>query len=353
MRKEADGLWYLDPESLRDCKAMTTEEIREFRTIRLESRRDYYFPSADADVTYYSDPMSVVKSNHPSLADSLVPLGLTCDSNDIRLEIVSAAVKGKEALIVFSLKDLAEDRLNRSLWDFWTSVTLHRFFSGSSLYDLGQNPTEKTLNYALHVSDGKLFDPDHSFLDFRLPDELQVSHNTYTDLIPLLREYGSQSGALVDPPEDLEGIPYPPDYIRTTKEYFLEQNGKVLDSSHPLDIPLSEHVFLSGIGLKEDGMIHVQLYSKNNQPVMELMEYPIGSITGLQITSSVDSPAFSPVSWSGGESEFNGWAEYLFPWDPDQGEITTLTAVIGEIGDPVPGTWEIRIPLEKIQVIEE
>ncbi len=100
-------------------------------------------------------------------------------------------------------------------------------------------------------------------------------------------------------------------------------------------------------------MIHVQLYSKNNQPVMELMEYPLGRITGLQITSSVDSPAFSPVSWSGGESEFNGWAEYLFPWDPDQGEITTLTAVIGEIGDPIPGTWEIRIPLEKIQVIEE
>ena len=353
MRKEADGLWYLDPESLQDCKAMTAEEILKFRMARAESRRDYYFPSADADVTYYSDPMSVVKSNHPSLADSLVPLGLTCESNDIRLEIVSAAVKGKEALIVFSLKDLAEDRLNRSLWDFWTSVTLHRFFSGSSLYDLGQNPTEKTLNYALHVSDGKLFDPDHSFLDFRLPDELQVSHNTYTDLIPLLREYGSQSGALVDPPEDLEGIPYPPDYIRTTKEYFLEQNGKVLDSSHPLDIPLSEHVFLSGIGLKEDGMIHVQLYSKNNQPVIELMEYPIGSITGLQITSSVDSPAFSPVSWSGGESEFNGWAEYLFPWDPDQGEITTLTAVIGEIGDPIPGTWEIRIPLEKIQVIED
>ena len=46
-------------------------------------------------------------------------------------------------------------------------------------------------------------------------------------------------------------------------------------------------------------------------------------------------------------------AQALFPWDPDQGEITTLTAVIGEIGDPIPGTWAIQIPLEKIQVIEE
>ena len=48
----------------------------------------------------------------PDLAETLMPVNLTCEDQGVRLEILSALAEGSDVTVTFSLQDLKENRIN-------------------------------------------------------------------------------------------------------------------------------------------------------------------------------------------------------------------------------------------------
>lgn len=350
MRKEADGLWYLDPESLRDCKAMTAEEILKFRMARAESRRDYYFPSADAGTVTSSDPMSFIKSNHPSLVDSLVPLGLTCESDGIRLEIISAAIQEEGSLILYSLKDLTGDRVGRhEEYAPWLHISGVDYpMDGWSVSYLEQDAEEHYASYAMYIPGDQLYNIEGN-LNCSLSRDLLFYKEKEVDLLPLLRKYEDRTWKLVDLPEN--AIPFPdfPEY----RKYAKEMDIKVLDSTDSLDIPIAENVTLDGIGYPEDGRLHIRMHVVNNGKLADSSGYeyrPIFNVSAWRPFEEYNpSEEVSMIEWATNEDGAESWVEYAYRCTRESLNKEGLKAAVYISSSFAHGPWEIEIQTDSVR----
>ncbi len=350
MQKEADGLWYLNPESLRDCKAMTAEEILKFRIARADSRRDYYFPSADAGTVTSSDPMSFIKSNHPSLADSLVPLGLTCESDGIRLEIISAAIQEEGSLILYSLKDLTGDRVGRhEEYAPWLHISGVDYpIDGWTVSYLEQNAAEHYASYAMYIPGDHLYNIEGN-LNCSLSRDLLFYSSKEVDLMPLLRKYEDRTWKLVDLPEN--AIPFPdyPEY----RKYAKEMDIKVLDNTDSLDIPLAENVTLDGIGYPEDGRLHIRMHVINNGKLADSSgcEYrPIFNVSAWKPFEEYNpSEEVSVIEWATDEDGAESWVEYAYRCTRESLNREGLRAAVYFTDSYAQGPWEIEVQTDSVR----
>lgn len=350
MRKEADGLWYLDPESLQDCKAMTAEEILKFRMARAESRRDYYFPSADAGTVTSSDPMSFIKSNHPSLVDSLVPLGLTCESDGIRLEIISAAIQEEGSLILYSLKDLTGDRVGRhEEYAPWLHISGVDYpMDGWSVSYLEQDAEEHYASYAMYIPGDQLYNIEGN-LNCSLSRDLLFYKEKEVDLLPLLRKYEDRTWKLVDLPEN--AIPFPdyPEY----RKYAKEMDIKVLDSTDSLDIPIAENVTLDGIGYPEDGRLHIRMHVVNNGKLADSSGYeyrPIFNVSAWRpFVEYNPSEEVSMIEWATDEDGAESWVEYAYRCTRESLNKEGLKAAVYITSSFAHGPWKIEIQTDSVR----
>ncbi|MBP5726035.1 MAG: hypothetical protein J6Y48_03060 [Clostridia bacterium] len=56
-----------------------------------------------------------IQRDYPDLAPWLQPIGMSCEKDGIRLELISGAVKGNESLIVYSLQDVEGKHAGKEL----------------------------------------------------------------------------------------------------------------------------------------------------------------------------------------------------------------------------------------------
>ncbi|MBQ6061586.1 MAG: hypothetical protein IJL36_09115, partial [Clostridia bacterium] len=251
VKKENGGLWYINPDSLKDYTVLAPRLLPE--TVEKEIPEEERFRKA-------------IEKADPVLAASLVPIGLSCESSGIKLEIISAALSKDGALIVYSLEDLEGGRLtddpslNLPFLALWPPKTGH-----SSTASLPYRYVDPAANKAILATSIRFDQPvDPADFDQTVPlsiTDLSIFHEYEIDLIPLLREYGSQPRALKNPPEYATGylLRIPGD-TQFTDEQIRKLGVKVLDPAGSLEIPLNEHMILSGICLDENGILHLQLH---------------------------------------------------------------------------------------------
>ena len=178
----------------------------------------------------------------PEAAMRLMPANTSCEKEGIRLELVSAAVEGEKLNIVFSLEDLQGNRISEKT----EAEAMMEWEAVETRYDAAQNKMFFTwsTDYEYHT------EPDNGTGYVFELSMLQNNRHLIVDLLPLLEKYGSQSRTVQVQDEDQNADDPISKYIR------------VLDYHNSLDIPLSDYVMLSGIGV-EDGTLRVQF----NYPV--------------------------------------------------------------------------------------
>ncbi len=280
--------------------------------------------------------------------------------NGIRLELVSSSVKNGMVNMVFSLEDTEGNRISEN-----TEADIIMDGEGvETRYDAEQKKLFLTWTTEYEETE----DPAYE-LEIAL---LRNSYDIEVDLLPLLKEYGSQAKLIPIREEDLGS-----DDHSTGKE-------EVLDYTNSLEIPLSKHVMLSGIGIVDD-VLHVQFHypkhhyevvrlykdadSRVNEwaegpycvysygpyecwaylyeaeerheelPLSEDIEGPLGTVWGG--TEGNETPEEEQII--GGNLNLAEWHEFRFKIASGLTETQKLTAGIHEEEPPIIGLWTINV----------
>ena len=304
---------------------------------------------------FYEKMSEYLKRNHSKLdLSDLVPLNLSCEDQGIRMEIISAAAKEKEALIVYSLQDLTGGRINQdTLHDspLFLEQDIGSNFNGdlpAAAYDESQN--------RIFIAERHLYEAPYRAGKRQVTlhlENLAVIRKTEIDLLPILEKYGSQAQELIDPPADLYSRTYYGKDEISAADTFRRLELKVLDYHHPMDIILTENLQISGIGIREDGLMHVQFHYLDNIREEGDRIFPKAWIRVNTYYWRFEDPEMedyfeaNPVQWENDGSGYSEWEEYVFPWNPEE-EQKKLTAELVEIPDVVTGDWTVQVPFLQI-----
>lgn len=303
----------------------------------------------------------------PEAATALMPMKTISVKEGIQLELVSAEVKNNNLTMVFSLEDLKGDRIGP---DTTVDAAVEWEFM-ESRYDAEQKKLFLTWNTAYE------YYQNHDVFELEIA-MLTNSHEYHIDLRPYLKEYGEHARLIPIREEDIDPQEKKPDIDQL-------KSRKVLDYLNGLEIPLTEYVMLSGIGIGEDGILRVQYHfpihrrefvrifkdtgnpqDPDESPYRIYSYSPYDPWVYLYDTDDQDQenlPSMQkygyrvPVGWghwSSDKSPFPEWSdpigqyewmEFCFTVPPsDMTENQTLEAVIIEQDPPIIGMWTIRIP---------
>ena len=294
----------------------------------------------------------------PEAAEFLMPVNASCESEGIRMEVLSAVVKGDKAHVTFSLQDLEGDRLNERTMASFSDLAFpnkaqeepdHVPFA--TIAQLSYDPATKTAVFAQE------FDYDASLTreDYQIPLYIEYLNNVpyeETDLKPLLEEYG----------KEVKTAQAPDNAHANTLAENLPPDRTILDPAANLKIPLNEYAELTGIGWI-DGKLHVQIHYLPES----LKTYEDGTLYSPVFChiQMMGADGISPWYWYkdhpedinfGWQWDDNGdwfcdWEEYIFPCTPAEVREGTLLAVAmhGQEPEIIEGNWSVKIPLRMIQ----
>ena len=295
----------------------------------------------------------------PEAAEFLMPVNASCDSEGIRMKVLSAVVKDGKAHVIFSMQDLEGNRIDEYTAPSFSDLA----FPGNDGTDGNNIPiaTIAALSYDAETRTGvyaQEFDYDPALVgeDYEIPLYIQylfTQEHDIKDLQPLLEECSKDVKA-VQAPENARPLLGNKPSSRT-----------ILDPDGNLKIPLNDYVELSGIGWI-DGQLHVQIHYLPDM----LKESEDGGTYSpvscyIQMTGADGlSPWYSYKDqmddvnfgweWDDNGDWFNDWEEFIFPCTPDEAKEGILRAVaqLSEETGAIEGNWYVKIPLRMIRFEE-
>ena len=127
---------------------------------------------------------------------------------------------------------------------------------------------------------------------------------------------------------------------------------RVLDYTHPLNIPLRDNLMLTGAGWI-DGLLHVQIHH-TDRPLASARN----SCQDALVFSLCDDiyaerkdrlpEGIRRLSWDENGDRAADWYEYLFACGPEEMDRFNIVAEIQETLGVLEEKWEIRIPADRI-----
>ena len=287
---------------------------------------------------------SFLNNQWKEYADCLKPVQMSCDKAGIRIEVISAGVKDRKTLLVFSLQDLEGDRIDEDtrtvLYDDLGS------YEGAAAYMLDYDKAARKSIYAEEIRHGKPVEPGENGITLSMKN-LQLTRHSETDLIPLVKQYGGKAGGVM-PPKNL------PVWCDRPGENMSDEvpDLKVLDYNHPLNIPLQDNLMLTGAGWI-DGLLHVQIHhtDKPAAPMKNGCQDPLV----FSLCDDIDAErkdrlpdGIRRLSWDENGDRAADWYEYLFACGPEEMDRFNIVAEIQETLGVLEEKWEIRIPADTI-----
>ncbi len=300
---------------------------------------------AAALAAYNDDVNQLLYQIWPQAAQALKPVNLSCESQGIRMEVVSAALNGSETLVTLTMQDLEGDRVDETM-DLFDSAVLQLPYDGSgTCMQTGYDPETKTASFAVYMK----FDMDerpaeNDKVSFRVSRFLSNKKTQTVDLTPLIP--GGITEAESMPVPAIRGWSGSPASDRKNTAAENARSLLVLNTNNSLEIPVVDGVTLTGIGIV-DGSLHVQIrytdiHHTDNHGFLTLSDKNGNSYEESRRIQEIGS-----VSWYG--ENYDSWEEYIFDDYPEslsqvvlQGEFTTA--------DPaVEGDWYVTFPLSVIK----
>ncbi len=281
----------------------------------------------------------------PQAAQALKPVNLSCESQGIRMEVVSATLNGSETLVTLTMQDLECNRVDETM-DLFDSAVLQLPYNGSgTCMQTGYDPETKTASFAVYMK----FDMDERPVEsdkvsFRVSRFISNKKTQTVNLTPLIP--GEITEAESMPVPAIRGWGGSPASDRKDAATEKARNLMVLNTNNSLEIPVVDGVTLTGIGIV-DGFLHVQIryadiLHTDNHGFLTLFDN-----NGNSYEESTSIQEIGNVSWFG--ENHDSWEEYIFEAYPEdlsqivlQGEFTTA--------DPaVEGDWYVTFPLSVIK----
>ncbi len=278
----------------------------------------------------------------PWAAQALKPVNLSCEDQGIRMEVESAVLRGNEALVTLTMRDMTGDRLDETM-DLFDSEALHLPYDGSGTCALLNFDAEtRTASFAVYMKfdmDGSPAESDK--VTFSVSQFLTKKRHVTVDLTPLLGEIRAA-----------DTVPVPGRIRGGGGSGALSGNEKnavkVLNPENSLEIPVTEGVTLCGAGIA-DGVLHVQMryddiFHTDNHGFLTLSDADGKEYGHGELPDGIGS-----VSWFGRETNGDSWEEYLFTDYPENLENMALTGEFWTADPAVEGCWQVTFPLKNIQ----
>ncbi len=280
----------------------------------------------------------------PWAAQALKPVNLSSEDQGIRMEVVSAFLQGNEVFVTLTMRDLTGDRLDETM-DLFDSANLQLPYDGSGTCTmLSYDPDTKTAAFALYMKFAQT-PTETGKVTFSVKRFLSHKRETTVDLTSLIGEI--REAETVPVPRRVRGMAG-----KEEAEFNKAGSLKVLNPENSLEIPVTEGVTLTGIGIS-DGILHVQMryddiYHTDNHGFVVLKDK-----AGNEYGTGEGVDGISAVSWFDRETngvEFSdSWEEYFFAEYP---ENLSDAMLIGEFctADPATeGNWTVTFPLDEIR----
>ena len=340
---QEDNHWYVDPESLVPYRMITTPEPEaEPAVISVPPASGFLPDESPTDVSIIISGTELL-SLRPDLQDQLFPVNLYWTDGTIRLNVISAAAGETESWVIYSLEN-GSLKYNRYFVDGLDDSPLEGADT-TEHYELSVSPAMSTAYYAARIRHS-MPDPERKTIAFSVWDIENMTYRSIDDMKSVFSSYEGLSGGLVDLPDSVM-------FIATVKgenitpEEFRKSGRKILDSTHSPDAFLASGLELSGIGLEEDGMLHIQLHTVEpdesgdgtaQEPVrLWYISFDIQALGRTIYRVLWEDPAESRASY---------YTEYILPWTMEDFDNLKLSIQLFEPGYSLPGpvTLEISRP---------
>ncbi len=280
----------------------------------------------------------------PQAAQALKSVNLSCESQGIRMEVVSATLNGSEALVTLTMQDLEGSRVDETM-DLFDSAILQLPYDGSgTCIQTGYDPETKTASFAVYME----FDMDKcpaesDKVSFRVNRFLSGKKEQTADLTPLIP--GKITEAESMPVPAIRGMAGSPASDGKDAAAEKARNLLVLNTNHSLEIPVVDGVTLTGIGIV-DGALHVQIrytdiHHTDNHGFLTLSDK-----NGNAYEESMKMQELGSVSWYGENDD--SWEEYIFDDYPEDLSQIVLRGSFTTADPAVEGDWHVTFPLSII-----
>lgn len=281
----------------------------------------------------------------PQAAQALKPVNLSCESQGIRMEVVSATLNGSETLVTLTMQDLEGDRVDETM-DLFDSAILQLPYDGSgTCMQTGYDPETKTASFAVYME----FDMDErpaesDKVSFRVSRFISNKKTQTVDLTTLIPDGINAAESM--PVPTIRGWSGSPASDRHDAAKEKARRMMVLNTNNSLEIPVIDGVTLTGIGIV-DGSLHIQIRYADILHTDNHGFLTLSDKSGNSYEEGLRKQEVGSVSWFG--ENHDSWEEYIFDEYPDdlsqivlQGEFTTA--------DPaVEGDWYVTFPLSVIR----
>ena len=287
----------------------------------------------------------------------LRPVGLSVEKQGIRVEVISAAVKGDESFMKISIQDLEGKYadLDMSLTSIVNTVrpddvmetplpvTVYR-----NGYDISSADTDEEKHksvYICKVKHSKQIQPEEREVTLGV-NFIEFYRDNRVDLTDVLREHGETEEGLVA--RDYEGFIGPAESMR------------MLDTEKKLNIPLDgDDILLTGIGWI-NGKLHIRTENTGSRELVMAGQpyspscfvwYSCGYNTEDQENFREES--YSPLKWKDSDTGKAVRYETLINCGPEEKDKVNLSAVVINVEEALDDDWTVQVPLSTIYVEDE
>ena len=132
--KLIDAIGMIDERKILDAKSFTVKNRRKFpgKAASWAAAVLLCFTLSISALAATVDPVyQMIFNIFPAAAQALKPVNLSCEDQGIRMEVISAAIYENEAVIVLSLQDLTDNRIDETT-DLFDSYRINRPFDSEA-----------------------------------------------------------------------------------------------------------------------------------------------------------------------------------------------------------------------------
>ena len=287
----------------------------------------------------------------PEIAGSLRPVNVVvfdAKGSSVRFLLHSAAVRDEDVWFIFGVQDPDGILGDNYLVDpFVFGEPADAVASYEYPVCLYSDDASQTCWYIQHVTYDRAAFPAGGEIGFGM-DNIRILRTNAIDLMPYLREYGSQC-SLIDLPEIHMWLYQDGKW----QEYFNRQDYQLLDYTRRLDVALTAHEQLTGIGWK-DGMLRIQFHSLDDV-VTDETGYTYGAEYGrlfiCKTANGFYDYDYQALEWAMEEDKgVVAWTEYQVPCTEADLDNMKLVLEFDEIPEVVHGQWRLLLRSDDVLV---
>ena len=282
------------------------------------------------------------------IVQELKPVNLSYETQGIRVDVISALVKGTELWLVYSVQDQEGDRISSYTRDSdfvcvsvnQTNYTPNDETSATLLF----SEEEKKITYVRRFGFDQRIESKDGMIELEFGG-FQLIHDEEVDLTEHLRQYGSRAKG-VKPPDGAKGFG---GYLEDESKVSWK-DAKVLDSSNPLDIQVFKDIYLTGIGWT-DGQMHAQFRCMDREEYTDETIPPGYLSVGIvpEFSELQSFMGYGTIEWKPDDGSNTKWIDQTINCTREEAESMKLSANVMEYVDVVKDRWTIQIPYDEIK----